>query len=285
MKLADIENRLATLAEALAADGVRLACVFGSVLERPSARDVDLGVWFEEYSFERYLRALELAQQVLGTGRVDLVVLNRVSAPLKLRALLEGRLLYAATPTAPVELAAEALWEYEDYRWFMAEYRRQLSRRCQEGLSVAARRMDRERVEGYLSTLDAAMAEFRRLRQRFASFEEFRADVDTRELCVHYLRIALESVLDVCRHFLGAVGVGLSDLEAANWIELAGDKGLLERTFASRIRGMAGMRNAIVHVYWRLDYHAIHRAVTEQVSDFDEFARQVRAYLEQDGRK
>lgn len=112
MKLADIENRLATLAEALAADGVGLACVFGSVLERPSARDVDLGVWFEEYSFERYLRALELAQQVLGTGRVDLVVLKRVSAPLKLRALLEGRLLYAATPTAPVELAAEALWEY-----------------------------------------------------------------------------------------------------------------------------------------------------------------------------
>lgn len=37
--------------------------------------------------------------------------------------------------------------EYEDYRWFMAEYRRRLSRRCREGLSVAARRMDRERVE------------------------------------------------------------------------------------------------------------------------------------------
>ena len=51
--------------------------MFGSVLERPSARDVDLGVWFEEYSFERYLRALELAEQVLGTGRQGPVVAER----------------------------------------------------------------------------------------------------------------------------------------------------------------------------------------------------------------
>ena len=51
-------------------------------------------------------------------------------------------------------------------------------------------------------------------------------------------------------------------------------------THSQRIRGMAGMRNAIVHIYWRLDYHAIYGAVTEQLSDFDEFVRQVRRCLE-----
>ena len=98
-------------------------------------------------------------------------------------------------------------------------------------------------------------------------------------MCVHYLRIALESALDICRHFLAVVGVSLAALETTNLIELAGDKGLLESSFAQRIRGMAGMRNAILHVYWRLDYQAIYRAVTEQLSDFDEFAREVRTYL------
>ena len=177
------------------------------------------------------------------------------------------------------EARAEVLFEYEDYRKFAAEYRRHLNRRCQEGLSVAERRVDRERVEAYLSTLDEAVTQLRRLQGRFDSFEEFQAAVDTRELCVHYLRIALEAVLNICRDFLAVVGVSLAELDTTNLIELAGEKGLLEPAFSHRVRGMAGMRNAIVHVYWRLDYQAIYRAVTEQLVDLDEFARQVRAYL------
>jgi uncharacterized protein YutE (UPF0331/DUF86 family) len=121
------------------------------------------------------------------------------------------------------------------------------------------------------------MAHLRRLCQRFASFEEFQVDIDTRELCVHHLRIALEAVLDICRHFLAVVGISLTELDTTNLIELAGAKGLLEPTFARQIRGMAGMRNAIVYIYWRLDYQAIYQVVTGQLTDFDEFARQVRA--------
>lgn len=278
-RLVEIEGRLDALSQALARDGVRLACLFGSVLEQPLARDVDLAVLFSEYSFERYLETLEATCRALGMRGVDLVVLNRANPLLKLRALLEGKLLFAETPMAQAEAVAETLFEYEDYRRFMAEYRQYLDWRCQEGLSVAARRVDRERVEGYLSTLDEAVAQLQRLQGRFASFEQFRSDVDTRELCVHYLRIALESVLDICRHFLAVVGLSLAELETTNLIELAGEKGLLEPTFARRIRGMAGMRNAIVHVYWRLDYQAVYRAAMEQLADFDEFARQVRQYL------
>ncbi len=278
IRLAEIEERLDGLSRTLAGDGVRLAYLFGSALERPLARDVDLAILFEEYDFDKYLDTLEAACQALGTREVDLVVLNRANSRVKLRALLEGRLVFAEAPKATIEAVEEALFEYEDYRRFAVQHRRLLDRRCQEGLSVVDRRMDAERVEGYLSTLDEAVAQLRRLKERFASFDEFRSDVDTRELCVHYLRIALESVLDVCRHFLAVVGVSLTELDTTNLIELAAEKGLLEPTFARRIRGMAGMRNAIVHVYWRLDYQAIHRAITEGLIDFDEFARQVRAY-------
>jgi uncharacterized protein YutE (UPF0331/DUF86 family)/predicted nucleotidyltransferase len=279
IRLAEIEERLDELSDALARDGVRLACLFGSVLEQPLAQDVDLAVLFKEYSFEGYLDTLEAACRTLGTRRVDLVVLNRANARLKLQALLEGRLCFAETPEVWAETVAEALFEYEDYRHFMAQYRPLLDQRCQEGLSVADRRVDRERVQGHLSALDEAVAQLRRLGGRCASFEEFRSDVDTRELCVHYLRIALESVLDVCRHFLAVVGVSLAELDTTNLIELAGEKGLLDPAFARRIRGMAGMRNAIVHVYWRLDYQAVYRAATEQLKDLDEFARQVRVHL------
>jgi uncharacterized protein YutE (UPF0331/DUF86 family)/predicted nucleotidyltransferase len=281
IRLADIEGRLGDLVRALASDGVRLVCLFGSILERREGRDVDLAVWFRHYSFEKYLQTAELASEALGTGRVHLLALDLASAPLKLRVLLGGRPLFAESPMTLAEGVAEALFEYEDHRWFMRHYRPLLHRRCQEGLSMAERKVDRERVEGHLSALDEAVSQLRRLQRRFISFEEFHSGVDARELCVHYLRIALESVLDICRHFLAAVGITLAEVETTNLIELAGNKGLLQPGFAHRIRGMAGMRNAIVHVYWRLDYEAIYRAVTEQLADLDEFARQARAYLEQ----
>ncbi len=260
-------------------DGVRLATLFGSAVSSPAPRDVDVAVLFDSYHMDRYLALQESLCRVLGTQRVDLVVLNRANAPLRLSALLGGELLYARTPAEVEEAIAQALFDYDDYRRFEAEYRDEFERRCQEGLSMAERQLNRERVESLLSVLDAAVGRLRQLRARVASLDAFMADVDTRDLCVHHLRIALEAVLDVCRHFLAVVGVSLAEVETTNLIVLAGEKGLLDPAFAGRIRGMAGMRNAIVHVYWQLDYQAIYRAVADELADFDEFARQVQRYL------
>ena len=282
LRLRDIEGRLPALAEALAHDDVQLMCLFGSLLDRPVARDVDLAVLFRQYSFEAYLDTLETARQALDTQRVDLVVLNRSNPRLRLQALLDGRLLFAERPCTFADAVTEALSDYDDFRRFAAQYRRMLEQRLAEGLSVADRKMDTARVEGWLSKLDEALAELGRLCVRFASYEAFHLDVDTRELCVHFLRVALEAVLDICCHFLAATGVSLSEIDTTNLLELAGEKGLLEPNFAHRIRGMAGMRNAIVHVYWRLDYEAIYRALTGRLVDFDEFARQVRAQVDID---
>jgi uncharacterized protein YutE (UPF0331/DUF86 family) len=87
-------------------------------------------------------------------------------------------------------------------------------------------------------------------------------------------------VLDICRYFLAVKGVSLAEIDTTTLLELAGERGLVDPEFAQRIRGMAGMRNAIVHVYWRLDYQAIYQTVTRRLGEFDEFARQVKAYLD-----
>jgi len=146
--------QLDALAPAFTAEPVDLVCLFGSALERTEARDIDVAVLFHTYSFERYLDLLEMLCEALHTRRVDLVVLNRVNALLKVRTLLAGHLVYAATPTSWSTAVTAALRDYEDYGHFMAEYRHYLAARCQEGFSVAERRIDRERIEGYLSTLD-----------------------------------------------------------------------------------------------------------------------------------
>ena len=272
------------MAEIFRESGVQLAFLFGSMVDAagtPSFRDIDIAVQMSPYSFDAYLRLNERLSKVLGvkTDDIDLVVLNRANPRLKMEALLKGDPLFVANWGALNEFAAHAFFEYEDYRWFKRGYMECLTGRVKKGLSMAERRLDRERVEGYLSTMDEAVEQLATLRTRFASFDEFYGARDTRELCVHYLRIALESLLDICRHFLAVKGVSLAEIDTTNLVELAGERGLLDPRFARRIRGMAGMRNAIVHVYWRLDYQAIYEVISQRLGDFDEFARQVQDYV------
>lgn len=261
-------------------NGISLAFLFGSTVDSGTPRDVDIAALFKDYSFGAYLNTYEGLQKFLQAKSIDLVVLNRSNARVKLEALLKGILLFGEEKSL-ADFAINTLFDYEDYRFFKNEYTSLLEERSLEGLSMAERKLDRERVESYLSRLDEVVAQLSRLRKRFPTFEDFQGDIDTRELCVHYLRIALESVLDVCRHFLAVKGVSLAEIDAANLIELCGEKGLIDYGFARKIRGMAGMRNAIVHVYWRLDYEAIYRALVEELSEFDEFTRQVQSYLSQ----
>lgn len=275
-----------SLTEVLGDAGIRFALLFGSVLDKDEPRDIDIAVYLDRNGFEIYTLLRERLAQALGVRMddLDLVVINRANPRLKLEAGLKGLPLFSTGPDTLVDFITDALFEYEDYRRFKREYMECLERRVERGLSMAERKLDRERVEGYLSKLDESVARLVELRRRFSSFEEFMEDLDTRELCVHYLRIALECVLDICRYFLATVGVSLSEIDTTNLIELAGEKGLLDPGFARRIKGMAGMRNAIVHVYLRLDYRAIYDVVSERLVDFDEFARQVKRYLDQEAK-
>ena len=162
IELEELAPRIAALGQALRQDGIRLVCLFGSLAEGRPGRDIDLAVLFSEYHFDRYIEVRELARRILRVDSVDVTVLNRSNALLKLRAFLEGECVFAETATAYTGAVAQALFEYDDLRRFMTEYRWHLAQRCEEGLSVADREVDRERIEGHLSTLDEAMAQLKR---------------------------------------------------------------------------------------------------------------------------
>jgi len=282
--LEEVLARTDRLSEAFRAARVQLAFLFGSVLDGGSpgqARDLDIAVSFERYDFAVYLGLKERLHVILlvPEERLDLVVLDRCGPSLRLRAALAGSPLYVAEPRVLDDFLQEALFEYEDFQHFRRQFRPRFEQRLGEGLSMAERKMDGRRVEAYLSQLDEAVGRLAELRRRVPSYDDFQADRDARELIVHHLRIALECVLDTCRHFLAAKGVSLAQLDTTNLIELAGEKGLLEPSYALSIKGMAGMRNAIVHVYWRLDLAAVYESVSRRLEQFDEFARQVKRHL------
>lgn len=263
-------------------NNVELAFLFGSIIESEEPRDIDIAVLFSDYSFNKYIDTYEDLCQVLKTRKIDLVVLNRSNPAIKMEAGTKGKVLFSKSENDAVDFIGSTLFEYEDYAYFKKECLVKLKEMIKEGISMAERKLNSERIEAYLTKLTEACTEIKELEEGVSSYEDFMNDKVKRELGVHYLRIALEAVLDVCRHFLAVKGVSLAKINSTNLIELCGQKGLIPYSFANKIKGMAGMRNAIVHVYWDLNYEAIYKAITESLVDFDEFARKVDEFLERE---
>ncbi|MBI5167597.1 MAG: DUF86 domain-containing protein [candidate division NC10 bacterium] len=281
-RLEEILQNQGNLERLFSQERVIAAYLFGSLLEGFSVADADIAVLFEKYSFSDYERLYEALCRLFKADNIDLLPLNRAPFPLKRRILLGGLPLYEATPEITLQFKEQVLAEQEDHYYLARMVGAELKKRIKGGLDMLSLRLDRERVEAYLSKLGEVGGELARKRKDFSSFEEFMNKQDQRELCVHYLRIALECVLDICRHFVAVKGVSLMEIDTTNLIELAGEKGLIPPEFAKKIRGMAGMRNAIVHVYWKLDYGAIFEMVTERLKDFQEFSQFVFAYLDRE---
>jgi len=146
---------------------------------------------------------------------------------------------------------------------------------------MAKRKINKEKIDVFVDNMNRALDEIKfNLGDR--DFTVFKETKQVRELCIHYLRIALESVLDISRHITAVKGFGIPDMERENLIDVLGINNVIPPDFARKIRGMQGMRNAIVHVYWNLDYEKVYRMIKENLSDFENFARYIIEYVEKD---
>lgn len=116
----DLSDRLPRIVECLRRAGARLVYLFGSVAgagegEGREPADLDLAVWgFEQ---DRWRVAADVAD-ILGSDRLDLVVLEEADPELRYRVLAGGRLLYSDDPALENRVELKILREYQDLEPF-----------------------------------------------------------------------------------------------------------------------------------------------------------------------
>jgi uncharacterized protein YutE (UPF0331/DUF86 family) len=92
------------------------------------------------------------------------------------------------------------------------------------------------------------------------------------------LQVSIEICLDVGQHLIAALGLPRPD-EYRDVFRILGTHGVLANAFAPRLEAMAGFRNRLVHAYAGIDPRLVHGYLRDQRADFDEFARQVAAFV------
>lgn len=136
--------------------------------------------------------------------------------------------------------------------------------------------VDRKIVLKHLDELENCIKQLNK--HKNCSARQLLSDLDLRWSVERGLQLAIQNVLDVSSHILVDMGVnGLEDYTAI--IDQMGVKKVIPAEFAKKIRGMAGLRNVLVHDYVDIDTEKLHDLLVNRLGDFKKFAKYIADHL------
>lgn len=86
-------------------------------------------------------------------------------------------------------------------------------------------------------------------------------------------------MLDVSTHIVAGQGWEAPD-SYEQVLGILARHGVIPEELASRLRGMAGFRNILVHAYLDIDQEIVFAAAVDRLEDYEQFAQAVMAWLE-----
>lgn len=102
------------------------------------------------------------------------------------------------------------------------------------------------------------------------SLAELQGDPILRAAAERYLQLAVECIIDVAAHVTARRGYRMPDTHRDLFRTLA-EHGIIDAGFAQRLANWVGFRNILVHDYCEVDVNIVHRVLTTELQDLDEF--------------
>ena len=113
---------------------------------------------------------------------------------------------------------------------------------------------------------------------RSFTLSEFLQNTDYFAIAEHNLRIALEGVFDIGRHILVKSGMGKPE-DYKQILVMLGQNKVIPFDFAEKIKGMAGYRNRLVHLYNEVDGEELYDIFKNKLEDTKEYVVHILNYL------
>ena len=136
--------------------------------------------------------------------------------------------------------------------------------------------MNREVVLDRIDIIRNSLKRLKKISQ--LSKSEFKENDDYYAIAEHHLRRALEATLDLGRHICVKEDLG-QPKEYREVFDILNSGGILDAEFTESIRGMAGYRNRLVHMYHEVDKDEIYQITQERLKDFETFIDEIMDYI------
>jgi len=143
---------------------------------------------------------------------------------------------------------------------------------------MAEENFNKEKIIERISDIKNAVLELERFQKM--DLEEFLKDSDNYNLSAYHLRIAVEAVLIIGTHILSRIPQNGKKKDYTQVILTLADYNVLPKDFSQKIKGMAGYRNRLVHLYWKIEPKELLSVIKEDLSDLEEFIGYIEKFLQ-----
>jgi uncharacterized protein YutE (UPF0331/DUF86 family) len=126
-------------------------------------------------------------------------------------------------------------------------------------------------MEGYLKKLHRI--------QNSVDRDAFLKDTDRQDIVDRNLHLAIESALDIGQHIIAGSGWEPAE-EYADVFEILERHGIISKGLLSRVQGMAGFRNLLVHEYAEIDHGQVFDVLKNNLAGLQELARVYEKYID-----
>lgn len=106
------------------------------------------------------------------------------------------------------------------------------------------------------------------------TLEEYLGDDMIQAIVERRLQLAVQVCMDVANYLIGQLSLSVPE-ESKNVFAILGREGIIPSDLAQRMVGMVGFRNILVHGYLEINPQVVHRNLTEELDDFEQFAQQI----------
>jgi len=132
-----------------------------------------------------------------------------------------------------------------------------------------------EIIEQHIQNMEEALTELSKYGN--ISFEEFERDLSLRWIVEKGLEILIQNLLDIGAHLLAAQIK--NDWEDYGEVILKmGKHRVIPQAFSDKIKGMAGLRNILIHEYLKIDLDKLFDTLKVRLEDFVLFIKYIREY-------
>jgi len=111
--------------------------------------------------------------------------------------------------------------------------------------------VDRQGILDHLRELEASLQDWERYAKSF-SLEDLKRDRDKRNMALYAMLVTIQSAIDAASHLIAEKKFRRPSSYRESF-EILAEAGILPENMASRMADLAGFRNALVHIYWRLN--------------------------------
>lgn len=138
---------------------------------------------------------------------------------------------------------------------------------------------DERGILDHLRELNESLRDWKRYQS--ISLEELRADRDKRNMVLHALLISIQSAIDIANHIIAEKGFRKPSTYRESF-EILYEEGLIPKDLSENLSDLAGFRNVLVHIYWRLDMDAVYGVLQHDFAVLKEFERIVKRLLQEE---